>query len=104
MKLIGHTYDCSSLTNFEYEVNEMTGNRSYVNLLKLGRKNSWNHFKQTERSPKNSVSSERKTGGGHWQGEIFAAVSRAKGAIYANYLFSHKPWNTERKKKAKNCY
>ena len=40
VKLIGHTYDCSSLTNFEYEVNEMTGNRSYVNLLKLGRKNS----------------------------------------------------------------
>ena len=54
-----------------------------------------------ERSPKNSVSSERKTGGGHWQGEIFAAVSRAKGAIYANYLFSHKPWNTERKKRPK---
>ena len=51
-----------------------------------------------ERSPKNSVSRERKTGGGHWQGEIFAAVSRAKGAIYANYLFSHKPRNTERKK------
>ena len=51
-----------------------------------------------ERSPKNSVSSERKTSGGHWQGEIFAAVSRAKGAIYANYLFSHKPWNTEKKR------
>ena len=34
MKLIGHTYDCNSLTNFEYEVNEMTGNGSNVNLLK----------------------------------------------------------------------
>ena len=36
MKLIGHTYDCNSLTNFAYEVNEMTGNGNCVNLLKHG--------------------------------------------------------------------
>ena len=30
--------------NFGYEVHAMTGNGSYVNLLKLVLKNSWNHF------------------------------------------------------------
>ena len=34
---------------------------------------------------------KKKLGGGHWQREIFAAVSRAKGAIYANYLFLTNP-------------
>jgi hypothetical protein len=40
MKLIGHTYACNSLTNIEYEVNEMAGNVKYVNKLKLAWKNS----------------------------------------------------------------
>ena len=41
------TYVCSSLTNFEYEVKEMTGNGSDLNFLKLAGKNSWNHFEWT---------------------------------------------------------
>jgi len=36
VKLTGHTYACNSLTNFQYEVHAMTGNRNQVNLLKLG--------------------------------------------------------------------
>ena len=41
MKLTGYTNAYNSLTNFEYEVNELTGNGNYVNLLlKLaGKKN-----------------------------------------------------------------
>ena len=35
-----HTYAFNSLTNFEYEANAMTGNKNYVNMLKLTRKNS----------------------------------------------------------------
>ena len=38
VKLFDHTHVCSSLTNFEYEVNEMTGKGNYVNLLKFARK------------------------------------------------------------------
>ena len=38
---------CSSLTNFEYEVNEITGNGNDLNLLKLFWKNAWNHFRWT---------------------------------------------------------
>ena len=33
MKLIDVSNAYSSLTNFEYEVNEMTGNGKYVNVL-----------------------------------------------------------------------
>ena len=33
VKVIAHTSAYSSLTNFEYEVNEMTGNGNNVNLL-----------------------------------------------------------------------
>jgi len=40
VKLTGYTNAYNSLTNFEYEVNELTGNGNYVNLLKLaGKKN-----------------------------------------------------------------
>ena len=40
MKLTGYTNAYNSLTNFEFEVNELTGNGNYVNLLKLaGKKN-----------------------------------------------------------------
>jgi len=40
VKLTGYTNAYNSLTNFEYEVNELTGNGNYVNLLKLaGEKN-----------------------------------------------------------------
>ena len=35
MKLIDHTYGYNSLTNFEYEENEINGNGVFVNLLKL---------------------------------------------------------------------
>ena len=35
MKLTDYTYACISLTNFEYEVHEMTGNGNQANLLKL---------------------------------------------------------------------
>ena len=34
VKLINHNYAYNSLTNFEYEVNEMTGNGNCENLLK----------------------------------------------------------------------
>ena len=40
VKLTDHTSACNSLTNFEYEPHAMTGNGNYVNLLKLGWKNS----------------------------------------------------------------
>ena len=40
VNLTGHTWASNSLTNFEYESHEMTGNRSYANLLKLVWKNS----------------------------------------------------------------
>ena len=40
MKLADHTYNCNSLTNFEYEAHAMTGNGSYMNFLKLTWKNS----------------------------------------------------------------
>ena len=33
MKLTDHANAYNSLTNFEYEVNEMTGNGKYVNVL-----------------------------------------------------------------------
>jgi len=33
-------YACNDLTSFEYEAHAMTGNGSYVNLLKLASKNS----------------------------------------------------------------
>ena len=37
---------CNSLTNFEYEANEMNGNGNDVNLLKACfQNNSWNHIK-----------------------------------------------------------
>ena len=39
VKLPDHANVYKSFTNFEYEVNEMTGNENYVNLLKL----AWNH-------------------------------------------------------------
>jgi len=35
VKLTGYTNAYNSLTNFEYEVNELTGNGIYVNLLEL---------------------------------------------------------------------
>ena len=35
----------NSLTNFEYQVNEITGNGNFVKMLKFTRKNSWNHFR-----------------------------------------------------------
>ena len=35
MKLIDHTNAQNSLTNFEYQVNEMTGNGNYVTMLKF---------------------------------------------------------------------
>ena len=35
MKLIDHTSAYNSLTNLEYEVNEITGNGNYLNLLNL---------------------------------------------------------------------
>ena len=40
VKLIDHTSANNSLTNFEYDVNEMTEKGSYVNLLILTWKNS----------------------------------------------------------------
>ena len=40
VKLTDHTSACNSLTNFEYEPHAMTGNGNYVNLQKLGWKNS----------------------------------------------------------------
>ena len=47
VKLTDHTYACSSLTNFLYDMNPISGNGNYVNLLKLAWKNSWNKFKWT---------------------------------------------------------
>ena len=49
MKLTDNVNDYNSLTNFEYEVNELTGKGNYVNLLKLAswEKKSWNHFTLT---------------------------------------------------------
>ena len=40
VKLTDHNSACNSLTNFEYDPHAMTGNGNYVNLLKLGFKNS----------------------------------------------------------------
>ena len=40
VKLTDHTYACSSLTNFLYDMNPIFGNGNYVNLLKLAWKNS----------------------------------------------------------------
>ena len=40
VKLIDHTNVYNSLTNFEYQVNEITGNGNFVKLLKFTRKNS----------------------------------------------------------------
>ena len=40
VKLTNYTSACNSWTNFEYDPHAMTGNGNYVNLLKLGRKNS----------------------------------------------------------------
>jgi hypothetical protein len=40
VKLTDPPYVFNSLTNFGYEVHAMTGNGSYVNLLKLVLKNS----------------------------------------------------------------
>ena len=45
MKLIDHTNAYNSLTNFEYQVDEMTGNGNHVKMLKFAWKNSWNHFR-----------------------------------------------------------
>ena len=39
--------EIDSMTNFEYEAHAVTGNGSYVNLLKLAWKNSLNHIKLT---------------------------------------------------------
>ena len=39
MKLTDHVNVYNSLTNFEYEVIEITGNGNYVNLLKFAGKN-----------------------------------------------------------------
>ena len=44
VKLTVHTFVCNDLTKFEYVVLAMTGNGSYLYLLKLARNNSWNHF------------------------------------------------------------
>jgi hypothetical protein len=35
VKLIDHNNNCNTLTNFEYETNEMAGNGNYVNLPNL---------------------------------------------------------------------
>ena len=40
VKLTDYTYACNDLTSFEYEAHAMTGNGSYVNLLKVASKNS----------------------------------------------------------------
>ena len=37
---MGHICACTYLTSFEYEVHGMTGNGSYLNMLKLALKNS----------------------------------------------------------------
>ena len=50
VKLFDHTYVCSSLTNFEYEVNEMKWNERKWKWFKsaiIVWKNSWNHFRWT---------------------------------------------------------
>ena len=39
VKLIDLTYVCNSLTHFENEVNKLTGNGNYVDLLKPAWKN-----------------------------------------------------------------
>ena len=39
VKLTDHSCACNDLTSFEYVENAMTGNRSYVNLLKFSWKN-----------------------------------------------------------------
>ena len=41
------TYDCSSLTNFQYKGHAMPKNENHVSLLKFSRKNSWSHIKWT---------------------------------------------------------
>ena len=40
VKLTIHTHACKDLTNFQYVVLAMTGNGSYLRLLKLAWKNS----------------------------------------------------------------
>ena len=47
VKMTHLTCPRDSLTNFWYEANAMTGNRSYVHLLKLAYKNFWKHFEWT---------------------------------------------------------
>ena len=48
VKLNYHTNAYNSLTNFEYEVNETTGNGNCENLLNLAWKNLWNRFMWSE--------------------------------------------------------
>ena len=45
VKLTDHIYVGSSLSNFKYKANAMTGNGNYVNLLKLDLKSSLNEIK-----------------------------------------------------------
>ena len=45
VKLTDRTYACNDLTNFEGEPQVLTGNGSYVNMLKLACKNSLNKIK-----------------------------------------------------------
>ena len=40
VKLTGHTYECSNLTNFSYRANVMTGKGNHVILGKLAKENS----------------------------------------------------------------
>lgn len=37
MKLTGYNYACNSLTNLKFKAHAMTGNKSYVNILKFPR-------------------------------------------------------------------
>ena len=46
VKLIGHTYACNKLTNFEY-VAAHAKNGNYANLRKLALKNLWKHIRWT---------------------------------------------------------
>jgi hypothetical protein len=45
VQLTARNYACNDLTNFEGEAQAMTGNGSYLNMLKLACKNSLNKIK-----------------------------------------------------------
>ena len=84
MKLTNHACACNDLTGFEYVEDAMTVNGSYVNLLKLAWKNSWNHIKWITFSV--SFSCMKPLCAGPWNGSMryfFLVQASAQCALFS---------------------